>query len=516
MPPLVDLVTLAPENGEWKNKYYNDFITKLIPYIMEIDGTSLEDPFVLSEAGQDLIDKGGDLDHIGSFGGNIATVSTVPHWERGITIVTGWSSGDVFVQGDGTTDDTAKIQRAINLTGYTGLDPRIVFFPPGTYLVSELDLTTSNLILQGSGPSTIIKAQASTKSLITVTGCSHCEIRDMVFDGNWATKTDIIGIEIEDADHLIIDSCEFRQIKGVGIKGSNVGAGNKNGTKITNCRFMEIADGGSPTTQNRGIYFADDCSWTNGAIEDCEFGGYNGTNDTNGLWLMSARGVNISGNIFVDLLNSVVLQRSANAEVMDEISVSNNLFLGQSLMKRGVFLHSLDGGGTSGVLDKVAIRGNLIDNPGVVAYSVGIELRTEDAATVTLTRNIAISGNVIRLGYATTYRYGIRFYSGTANDCSAANYGTIFGNVVTEPYFGIYLMAPHSGAPAANKTVGFAIGGNVVANTASSGTCGISLENEAITEVYDVTVIGNVAIGQVVPIQGNIVLNDISHNVMMP
>jgi len=506
---LVDSVTLAPQNGEWKNKYYNDFVTAIIAYVTEIDGSSLEDPFVLSRPGQDFINDGSDLLRVACFGGNTAA----DHWDRGITIATGCKSPTVFVMGNGTTDDTNALQRAINLAVPTGLDPRIVFLPPGTYLVSALDITTSNLILQGAGPSTIIKAKTSTNSLITVTGCSHCEIRDIVFDGNWATKTDIIGIEIEDANHLIIDNCEFRQIKGVGIKGSNVGAGNKDGTKITNCRFIEIADGTAPTTTNRAIYFADDCSWTNGAIEDCEFGGYNGTNDTNGLWLMSARGVNISGNIFIDLLNSVVLQRSANAEVMDEISVSNNLFLGQSLMQRAVFLHSLDGGGTSGVLDKVAIEGNLIVNFSEVAYRTGVELRTEDAATVTLTRAISIKGNVIVLRWyqSSSYRYGIRFYSGTANDCAAACYGSIVGNAIAEGYIGIYLMPPDAGAPATNKTTGWSIYGNTASNSMSAGTNGISLGTT--NEVERSVIVGNVLKGQLAGAAYNDTVNIAAHNV---
>jgi len=505
---LVDSVTLAPQNGEWKNKYYNDFVTAIIRYVTEIDGSALEDPFVLSRPGQDFINDGSDLLRLASFGGNTAA----DHWDRGITIATGWKSGGVYLKGDSTTNDTAALQAAINLTGFTGMDPRIVFLPPGTYLVSELDITTSNLILQGAGPSTIIKAQASTKSLITVTGCSHCEIRDIAFDGNWATKTDIIGIEIEDANHLIIDGCEFRQIKGVGIKGSNVGAGNKDGTKITNCRFMEIADGSSPTTQNRAIYFADDCSWTNGAIEDCEFSGYNGTNDTTGLWLMSARGVNVSGNVFLDMLNSVVLQRSANAEIMDEISVSNNLILGQSLMLRGIFLHSLDGGGTPGVLAKVAIEGNLINDMSAVNYGRAIELRTEDAATVTLTRDISVKGNAIALSNAAAFRYGIWFYSVGTNDCGAACYGSISGNAITDGSRGIYIMPPHAGAPATNKTTGFSIYGNTVANTLDQGLYGISLGTT--DEVERSVLVGNVLKGQVQGVVYNGIVNIVAHNVV--
>ena len=48
-----------------------------------------------------------------------------------------WRVTDFGAKGDGTTDDTAAIQRAIDTAGRTGGELR---FPPGTYRVSSVGL----------------------------------------------------------------------------------------------------------------------------------------------------------------------------------------------------------------------------------------------------------------------------------------------------------------------------------------------------------------------------------------
>jgi hypothetical protein len=512
---LIDTVALAPVNGEWHNYYYEDFVAAINAYLSTITGANLADPFTLSRDGQSLINDGSDMNRVACVMGNIAHVATVDQWHHGVVVATGFkSAAGVYLQGDGTTDDTSALQRCIDLTILSGQDPCIVLIPPGTYLIDTLTIATSNLVLQGCGPATVLKARSSARPVISVGGCSYCEIRDLTIDGNMTgSKTNIVGINIDDADHLLIDNCTLKKIKGIGIKGSNYGAGNKRGTKITNCRFKEIARG-TTYTQNSAIFFADDCSWTNGEISGCYFEGYYGsTTSTTGIYLQSGRNISIHANIFNDNMRAIVLERSANAEVMDQITISGNVISGADLPINGIYLHSVDGGGTAGILESVAMVGNIINIPCLTDYSSGIEIKTEDAATVTLTQHVSISGNVIGLDDATTHRYGIYFNSRTANDCSAANYGSIFGNVVSEPYVGIYLMEPSAGAPAGDKTSSFAIGGNMVRNDTTAGVLGIGLGSTVTLEVEKMTVVGNVTAGQTIGIQGSPVVNIVAHNI---
>ena len=91
--------------------------------------------------------------------------------------------------GNGTTDDTAAIKSAIAAANNSGKGG-IVYFPPGTYLVSSvLDLgyanggTVSNGIsLIGAGPgASLIKSSSSftTGEIVTITQKNNCSIRHL-------------------------------------------------------------------------------------------------------------------------------------------------------------------------------------------------------------------------------------------------------------------------------------------------------------------------------------------------
>ena len=87
---------------------------------------------------------------------------------------------DFGAKGDGTTDDTAAIQAAIN----SGVGS--VYFPTGTYIVSGITLV-SNQKLYGNGSSSIIKSTNATadatQGVFNATSISNVEICDLKFQG---------------------------------------------------------------------------------------------------------------------------------------------------------------------------------------------------------------------------------------------------------------------------------------------------------------------------------------------
>lgn len=104
-----------------------------------------------------------------------------------------FSVKDFGATGDGTTNDTAAIQAAINAAATAGGGQ--VYLPPGTYrLNSGISWTASNIHLVGSGQGvTIILANFATGNVISVgssgTNPASCSIRRMNFRSNVARSS---------------------------------------------------------------------------------------------------------------------------------------------------------------------------------------------------------------------------------------------------------------------------------------------------------------------------------------
>jgi hypothetical protein len=111
--------------------------------------------------------------------GDLATPANVNRWlnEAGGEVVNVKSYGAV---GDGVTDDTAAIQAASDAGA-------AVFFPNGTYLVSNF-ATTRQSVFFGNGPASVIKLAPGTGAAVTLAHDAS-EIGSLHFDGNSASRT---------------------------------------------------------------------------------------------------------------------------------------------------------------------------------------------------------------------------------------------------------------------------------------------------------------------------------------
>lgn len=85
-------------------------------------------------------------------------------------------------QGNDTADDTAAIQAAIDAARHPIVAPQggIVFFPPGIYDITQLDLTNAQgVILQGSGvASTWLRPTANVNAVLDLTGSLQVKLAD--------------------------------------------------------------------------------------------------------------------------------------------------------------------------------------------------------------------------------------------------------------------------------------------------------------------------------------------------
>jgi len=138
---------------------------------------------------------GGVAAAIGSF--YLENAVTGKAWLKTGTAATAWQQlqqsfawyvvKDYGALGDGTTDDTASIQDAINACATAG--GGVVFFPPGAYAVTQLTINgQSNVQLLGSGMSSELlwkwNAATAAGSMLTVKGGSqHTRISLLKFSG---------------------------------------------------------------------------------------------------------------------------------------------------------------------------------------------------------------------------------------------------------------------------------------------------------------------------------------------
>ena len=118
--------------------------------------------------------------------------------------------------GDGATDNTTALQKAINTCAGRGVALRV---PTGTYLATNLSLP-SNTHLYGDGPTSIIrqgKEKATTNAPFinnsdAANGNSDIGLRDLKFDGNsqnqTATRVDILNLK--NVSQVQVQGCEFQ------------------------------------------------------------------------------------------------------------------------------------------------------------------------------------------------------------------------------------------------------------------------------------------------------------------
>lgn len=156
-------------------------------------------------------------------------------WMREVWI----SVKDMGAAGDGLQVDTVAIQKAINRAAALG--GRIVYFPPGTYIVDQpLTLSaTSGVSFAGAGAgATILKNASSTTNVFTLANCTGFTVRDMYITTSSGTST---------GTALSIDGCQRVQILGMRIASHRICVGAATGSQApqsivigNECHFVTI------------------------------------------------------------------------------------------------------------------------------------------------------------------------------------------------------------------------------------------------------------------------------------
>ena len=85
-------------------------------------------------------------------------------------------------KGDGANNDTAAIEAAISKIN--AVDGGSLYFPPGIYMVDNIELC-SNILVFGHRDTSIIKLNADVQgNCLSINGINNVQIRDITLDGN--------------------------------------------------------------------------------------------------------------------------------------------------------------------------------------------------------------------------------------------------------------------------------------------------------------------------------------------
>ena len=351
---------------------------------------------------------------------------------------------DYGAVGDGVTNDTAAIQSAV--TANAG---GILYFPPGTYLVSGstaspcITLPIAGIKLLGAGKylSTIKMAAATAAAAIAGIDTSKFEIDGIGFDGQNTSRV-----------------AWQRALVLRGVQDSS----------ITNCRFYRIGDG--------AVLYG--------------FQGFGGS-DSYGEGTRQSKRARVSGNEWVDIRGTVCLL--AKFTGMEEWEITNNAFRDSCsvaisiesedsdpshIAKRTVITgNRINGlnytytGGASSIAWGIAygelsqdcvITNNIIDGVAGDTVSAGVLISTSPSQDDTFAKRVVVSSNAIRNVTSVTGRgFAVLLQAGNADSTDI----TVLGNTLADSEDGVGIECSAGAA-----TLGYVRGISIVGNTITDVT----------------------------------------------
>lgn len=121
-------------------------------------------------------------------------------------------------KGDGITDSTSAIQRAIDCLGEEG---GVVYVPSGVYILTGSLQMKSSVVLQGEGAHTILRASQTSgwnesyRAMVELVGTEGAEVRDLVLDQHGSGRNPFehrisYTMLVNDAQDCTIDNVVFR------------------------------------------------------------------------------------------------------------------------------------------------------------------------------------------------------------------------------------------------------------------------------------------------------------------
>lgn len=255
---------------------------------------------------------------------------------------------DFGALGDGATDDTAAIQRAIDqilFGGFALTQPKLrrtIFFPPGIYLISASLKVPSYLFFRGSGQERTTIRQIASEPLIQLKD-SNNQINAAYGTNSSATVRnlnfqDMTLQHLSNKNVVSLDSCSDIDFIRVTFRGSQAGT-NSTATGLQNAVYAVPTNAAYGDIS--GIRFI-----------NCAF-----SNTTQGL-VLAANNVKIIGCDFSDMSRAVWVDTTLSGATVRNIKVTSSTF--DLIAKSAIYVNSA----SAGVITNVTSVGNWFGEVG--------------------------------------------------------------------------------------------------------------------------------------------------------
>jgi len=379
---------------------------------------------------------------------------------------------DFGAVGDGVTDDTAAV-----LVALTASVNKRLYFPSGTYVINDLNLSASfnNITIWGDGASTILKTPAASGApALRLNGAYNFSFEDITFDGNQATQTLTTArtVRIGTGSYgVTMTRVKFQNnfYNAVFIDGT---LGIARRVVFDNCEFLSTNNVNATLVQMTDV---EDISFIG-----CRFYDWN-YNAIGSTWFQAGDGgIRVIGCLFENTKSPLFAIETVGSGATKEyrqrnLTVTGNIFDGGNFASGG--------SGISGVSDNVTITGNVWRNSGQGTQRNGVESTGENwvisdntfdngsivvaSTTSAVTKNFTVTGNIVRNSAVNGSAILVGGSAATEilDVVISNNVVDLTGN--TGPGFGIYLGT--YGSPAVCKRVN-AHGNTITKSDTASGT----------------------------------------------
>ena len=296
--------------------------------------------------GNQYIFKGSESGYTSQTGATALTPITQTLQQRLDEVV---SVRDFGALGDGATDDTAAIQRAIDqilFGGFALTQPKLrrqIFFPPGNYLISSSIKIPSYLFIRGSGQErTTIRQTSGTGAVFQLKDSSNNV--DSLYGQlgaatvRYVTVQDITLQHLSSKNVVTLDSCNEIDFFRVTFRGSQAGAV-------------------STSTTGQNAVYAIPTTAAYGDIDGVRFIDCRFTNCTQGL-VLAATNVKVIGCDFSDMSRAIWIDTAFSAATVKNIKVSNSTF--DLVAKSAIYVTAP----SAGVITNVTSVGNYFGEVG--------------------------------------------------------------------------------------------------------------------------------------------------------